>query len=265
MAIVKKSELFRKAENDYRKIKRASDRCLAKLDPEIRQTVLDQCFPEIRARLQNMFNDMRAKMSQNSFIDIIVTHFIPNTREAAIYSIDLIYNVISGNSLRDKKAKLDSFFLSIAVVLSNTAWCLATLSIFMLYNAPDIAAIKARILLTIGIAPMLEETAKSVALERGEGYKFTAIFGGMEFIQYVIDFAPKYGFGNIVVIRTVAWMFHFFTLVVQDIIPDKSFSLFLAVLFHMAWNAGLGAKVLSPMITEHSSIVKRLTQNGNRI
>lgn len=248
MAIVKKSELFRKAENDYKKIRRANERYMSKLDPDTRKSVMDECLPKIRTRLQNMFDDISSKLRESSFIDTLVTHFVPHTREAAVYSLDLIYTAITGESLRDKNTKLIPFVLAITTAFCNTIWHAVMTGIFMLYNKTKEAAFKGHVLLSIMISPVMEETAKSIALEHDKGFRFVTIFGGMEFTHYVISFAPKIGLGTAVMIRTVAWMFHFFTLLVQDIIPDKSFSWFLAVMLHLAWNAGGAETLMSPVL-----------------
>lgn len=258
MAIVKKSELYNKAENDYRKIKRVNERYMAKLDPETRKNVLDECLPKIRTRLQNMCNDITSALRESSFIDMLVTRLVPHTREAAIYSLDLIYNAITGESLRNKKTKIDPLVLSITTAFCVTAWHAIMTSIFMLYNEVKLAATKGQALLSIVIAPVIEETAKSLALEQDKGFQFVAIFGGMEFTHYVIVFAPRIGLGTTVMIRTITWMFHFFTLLVQDIIPDKSFSWFLAVMLHLAWNAGGAEVVMSPILPDRRRIRKEL-------
>ena len=263
MAIVKKSELFRKAENDYKKIRRANERYMSKLDPDTRKSIMDECLPKIRTRLQNMFNEISSKLKESSFVDILVVHFVPRAREAAVYSLDLIYTAITGESLRDKNTKLIPLVLAIAVVFCNTIWHIVITSIFMLYNKTKTAALKGRVVLSIAIAPVMEETAKSIALERDKGFQFVTIFGGMEFAHYVISFAPKFGLGTIVMIRTVTWMFHFFTLLVQDIIPDKSFSWFLAVMLHLAWNAGGAETLMSPVLP--TTPIRKDLIHGNRI
>jgi hypothetical protein len=107
---------------------------------------------------------------------------------------------------------------------------------------------KAEKLVSILIAPLIEEAAKSVALEHGHGYRYTAIFATLEFVEYVVQYSPEYGMTTMVLVRSISWLFHFFTLVVQDLIPDKTFSFLLAVLCHLSWNAGAGFKIMKPIL-----------------
>lgn len=254
MAIVKKSELFKKAERDYRKIQRFNDKRIRALSSEDRRSVLDECVPQIRKMLLPIIMEIRSKLSYIPGYDLI-EYAIKKLREAAILSLNIFYEALVGKNINAPDMNnYGAFVLALSCGMCNGVWVFIFMGAFALdgVRGQELED-DASHMMSIMIAPVIEEAAKSVALEKGIGYKYTFGFASLEFIDYVARFAPVIG-PNIIVIRAIAWLFHFFTLVVQDIIPDKTFSFFLAVMCHMAWNAGVGVTIMSPLFPKHKEL-----------
>lgn len=250
MAIVKKSELYNKAERDYKKIQRLNDSRIRMLSADDRRSVLDECVPQIRKMLLPIFAEIRSKLSYVPGYDL-VEYTIKKLREAAIFSLDLLYSAVTGKTLKvPHDDAYNDYVLAVSCGFCNTIWGFLIIGILRMNGNTNIEQMnnKAEKLVSILIAPFIEEAAKSVSLEHGHGYRYTAVFATLEFIEYVVQYSPEYGTTTMIIVRSISWMFHFFTLILQDLIPDKTFSFLLAVLCHMSWNAGAGAKIMAPVL-----------------
>lgn len=106
------------------------------------------------------------------------------------------------------------------------------------------------------IIPLLEETSKFIALTVSPlcGVFWTSMFAAEEGLSYILKYREKTGLFQIVIIRIVAFLFHFFLLGVQyyGLITYRKTGIFryriylfvIAVGFHYLWNMGASMFVL---------------------
>ena len=102
-------------------------------------------------------------------------------------------------------------------------------------------------LLTILLAPLIEEAAKKFAIEEGYPWIYTGIFAGLEMAQYVVQIIAAGGIlVPALIVRLLALMMHFGTTYVQKYYQEKGqtdsttdwamVGYCLGVFIHVLWN-----------------------------
>ncbi len=97
------------------------------------------------------------------------------------------------------------------------------------------------------VAPFVEEYAKRVAILGDYPFIYTGIFAGLEAIMYIVgSVVTEVPIATIIIIRTIAFAFHFATTHIQKLFHDESkidsnvnsiTGYYIAVAIHMLWNA----------------------------
>lgn len=142
---------------------------------------------------------------------------------------------------------ISSIFIFLIVLLLNTFLSLVGAILF----SPQIASI----LLALVIAPIIEESAKRLAIVQKYPWIYTGIFAGLELLQYVTSLISAGGMiVPILIIRLLALLMHFSTTFVQKYFREKEtektedeeglefknkmdkIGYFLAIAIHVLWN-----------------------------
>lgn len=75
---------------------------------------------------------------------------------------------------------------------------------------------------TIIIAPIFEEYSKRLAIKKKYPFVYTGIFGGLEFIMYVVRIVLSgASLPKTIIMRSISLLMHFSTTLIQKIIIDK--------------------------------------------
>ena len=77
------------------------------------------------------------------------------------------------------------------------------------------------ILLIAIVGPIIEETAKAVAIKGGYTVEFTVVFNACEFTEYTLMYGPIMGFAKMVGLRTIVIGMHCTTTIIQFLTQNE--------------------------------------------